>query len=471
MLDRQFGLVINGKSTSTENSFEVLNPSDGTVAGAAPKATVAQLDLAVAAAQNAFETWSKTDDATRQKACIDIADVLRANAEELAQLLTLEQGKPLNGMGSRFELGGAEAWARHTASLELPVKILQDDNQGRVELHRKPVGVVGSITPWNWPLMIAIWHIVPAIRTGNTVVIKPSPLTPLSTIRMIELLNTVLPAGVLNCVTGENDIGAAMSSHPGIAKIVFTGSTETGKKIMASAAGTLKRLTLELGGNDAGIVLPDCDPRQIAEGIFWGAFINGGQTCAALKRLYVHENIYEDVCRELANFAATVKVGDGSSEDSILGPVQNRMQFQKVKALVDDARSRGGRVLIGGTVDDEAPGNFYPVTLVADLKNGDPLVDEEQFGPALPIIKYSDLDEVIRQANDNPNGLGGSVWTRDIEMAKKVANQLECGSVWINKHGAIQPNVPFGGVKSSGIGVEFAEEGLSEYTTVQVVYQ
>lgn len=471
MVDHQYRLVINGQSIATQETFEVLNPSDGQVVGAAPKATVAQLDQAVSAAQTAYEKWSKADDATRRKACVAIADTLHDHAEELAQLLTLEQGKPLNGMGSRYELGGAEAWARYTAGLELPVKVLQDDNQGRVELHRKPVGVVGSITPWNWPLMIAIWHIVPAIRTGNTVVIKPSPLTPLSTIRMIELLNTVLPAGVLNCVTGENDIGAAMSSHPGIAKIVFTGSTETGKKIMAGAAATLKRLTLELGGNDAGIVLPDCDPRQIAEGLFWGAFINGGQTCAALKRLYVHEDIYEDVCRELTSFAATVKVGDGLSEDSVLGPVQNRMQYQKVKDLVNDAKGRGGRILIGGDSDDNAPGNFYPVTLVADLNNGDRLVDEEQFGPALPIIKYSDLDEVIRRANDNPNGLGGSVWGRDIAKAKKVASQLECGSVWINKHGAIQPNVPFGGVKGSGLGVEFAEEGLAEYTTIQVIFQ
>lgn len=471
MVDQQYKLIINGQAVATDQSFEVLNPSTGAATGAAPKASLAQLDDAVSAAQTAFESWSKTDDGTRQRACIAIADALRDNAEELAQLLTLEQGKPLNGMGSRFELGGAEAWARHTAGLELPVKVLQDDNQGRVELHRKPIGVVGSITPWNWPLMIAIWHIVPAIRTGNTVVIKPSPFTPLSTIRMVELLNQVLPAGVLNCVTGENDIGAAMSSHPGIAKIVFTGSTETGKKIMGSAAATLKRLTLELGGNDAGIVLPDCDPRQIAEGLFWGAFINGGQTCAALKRLYVHEDIYEDVCRELTNYASCVKVGDGRSEDSVLGPVQNRMQYEKVRDLVNDAKGRGGRVLIGGEVDEKAPGNFYPVTLVADLDNGDRLVDEEQFGPALPIIKFSDLDEVIKRANDNPNGLGGSVWSRDIEKAKKVASQLECGSVWINKHGAIQPNVPFGGVKSSGLGVEFAEEGLVEYTTIQVVYQ
>lgn len=471
MVDQQYKLMINGRAVASDQTFAVVNPSTGEVTGAAPKASLAQLDEAVSAALTAFETWSKTDDATRQRACIAIADALRDNAEELAQLLTLEQGKPLNGMGSRFELGGAEAWARHTASLELPVKVLQDDNQGRIELHRKPIGVVGSITPWNWPLMIAIWHIVPAIRTGNTVVIKPSPFTPLSTIRMVELLNQILPAGVLNCVTGENEIGAAMSSHPGIAKIVFTGSTETGKKIMGSAAATLKRLTLELGGNDAGIVLPDCDPRQIAEGLFWGAFINGGQTCAALKRLYVHEDIYEDVCRELTNYASSVKVGDGRSEHSVLGPVQNRMQYKKIKELVDDAKSKGGRVLLGGEADENAPGNFYPLTLIADLKNGDRLVDEEQFGPALPIIKYADLAEVIKQANDNPNGLGGSVWTRNIENAKYVASQLECGSVWINKHGAIQPNVPFGGVKNSGLGVEFAEEGLVEYTTIQVIYQ
>lgn len=470
MVDSAHTLVINGQSVPASSAFEVYNPSNGELIGMAAKASLSQVDDAVRAAQIAFERWSKADDATRKAACVAIADKLRDHAEELAQLLTLEQGKPLNGMGSRFELGGAEAWARYTADLDLPVKVLQDGNQGRVEQHRKPVGVVGSITPWNWPLMIAVWHFVPAIRTGNTVVIKPSPLTPLSTIRMVELLNEVLPPGVLNCVTGENEIGAAMSSHPGIAKIVFTGSSETGRKVMASAAATLKRLTLELGGNDAGIVLPDCDPRQVAEGLFWGAFINGGQTCAALKRLYVHEDIYEDVCRELASFAATVTVGDGRSEESMLGPVQNRMQYQKVKELVEDAKKCGGRILIGGDPDDTAPGNFYPVTLIADLNNGDRLVDEEQFGPALPIIKYSDVDEVIKRANDNPNGLGGSVWGRDIEKAKRVASQLECGSAWINKHGAIQPNVPFGGVKASGLGVEFAEEGLVEYTTIQVIF-
>jgi acyl-CoA reductase-like NAD-dependent aldehyde dehydrogenase len=317
--------------------------------------------------------------------------------------------------------------------------------------------------------MIAVWHILPAVRTGNTVVIKPSPFTPLSTLRLVELMNEVLPAGVVNAVSSDDrksSIGGAMSAHPDIRKIVFTGSINTGKKVMASAAETVKRLTLELGGNDAGIVLPDVDPAAIAEGLFWGAFINNGQTCAAMKRLYVHESVYEEVCRVLTDYARNIPVGDGQNEGSILGPIANQMQFDKVKRLVDAGKQRG-RVLLGG---EPGKGLFFPPTLIADLGANDPLVFEEQFGPALPIIKYSNLEDAIAQANDSPNGLGGSVWSQDIVKAKEVASRLECGSVWINKHGAIQPNAPFGGVKSSGCGVEFGEEGLAEYTDIQVVF-
>jgi acyl-CoA reductase-like NAD-dependent aldehyde dehydrogenase len=353
--------------------------------------------------------------------------------------------------------------------LSLPPEVLQDGPEGRVELHRKPIGVVGSITPWNWPVMIACWHIIPAIRAGNTVVIKPSPLTPLSTIRLVELMNEKLPPGVVNVVTGENEIGALMSAHPGIAKVTFTGSTATGRKIMQSAATTLKRLTLELGGNDAGVILPDADPKAIAEGLFWGAFINGGQTCAALKRLYVHDSIYDEVCRELTAYATKVVVGDGLSEGSTLGPVQNRRQFDIVSAFVEEARQRGGRVLIGGDPKG-GPGYFYPITLVADIDHGCRLVDEEQFGPALPIIRYHDVEEAIAKANASSMGLGGSVWGSDLEAAKRIAGRIEAGSVWINKHGAIQPNAPFGGVKQSGFGVEFGVDGLKEFTTVQTVF-
>lgn len=471
---KPFHLVINGKKVSTDHSFEVLNPANEKVAGHAPLAEKKHLDDAVHAAMAAFKTWREVPESERQAACLEIASKIEENAEELAHILTAEQGKPLNGLGSRWEIGGAMAWTQYTASLSLPMKVLQDNDEGRVELHRKPIGVVGSITPWNFPVMIAIWHIIPAVLSGNTVVSKPSPFTPLSTLRLVELMNEVLPKGVVNCITGKDELGAAMTVHEGIGKIVFTGSCATGQKIMANSAETMKRLTLELGGNDAGIVLPDVDPKQIAEGLFWGAFINSGQTCAALKRLYVHDDVYDSVCDELVDLAGQMKVGEGVNEDVVLGPIQNRKQYDIVDDLVQSAKSKG-RVLLGGDPKEMqkemgGKGYFYPLTIIADLENGDALVDEEQFGPVLPIIRYHQINEAIEKANDNPNGLGGSVWSQNIGEAKKIANRMECGSVWINKHGMIQPNAPFGGVKRSGFGVEFAEEGLEEYTDIQVVF-
>ncbi|WP_164660234.1 aldehyde dehydrogenase family protein [Tropicibacter sp. Alg240-R139] len=467
-----FRLIIDGKRVPTKQCFEVLNPATEKVAGLAPLAEASHLEDAIRTAKVAFKAWRDETERKRQTACRKIAQKIEDHAEELAQLLTAEQGKPLNGLGSRWEIGGAVAWTQYTASLSLPMKVLQDNNEGRVELHRKPIGVVGSILPWNFPVLIAIWHIIPAVLSGNTVVVKPSPYTPLTTLRLIELMNEVLPRGVVNCVTGDDGLGPIMTSHSDIGKIVFTGSCATGKKIYACGAETMKRMTLELGGNDAGIVLPDVDPKQIAEGLFWGAFINTGQTCAAMKRLYVHDDVYEDVCEELVKFARKMPVGNGTDEDAILGPVQNLRQFEIVSALVADAAPKG-RVLMGGDVPRHSTrksGYFYPPTIIADLDNGDRLVDEEQFGPALPIIRYREIEDAIEKANDNPNGLGGSVWGRDINEAKRVASKMECGSVWINKHGMIQPNAPFGGVKQSGIGVEFGQEGLEEYTDTQVVF-
>ncbi len=464
-----YSATIGGMPVTGEADFGVWNPATGQEAGRAPNMGAADLDRAVAAARAAFPEWSARSDSELQRMCSAVTSRIEEHADELATIITLEQGKPLNGLGSRWEMGGAVAWAGYTTGLSLPVKVLQDNAEGRVELHRKPVGVVGSITPWNFPVMIAIWHIMPALRTGNTVIVKPSPLTPLSTLRLAEIMNEVLPPGVLNVVTGDDkgfNLGAAMAAHSDINKIVFTGSIATGQKVMQSAASNMKRLTLELGGNDAGIVLPDADPEKIAEGLFWGAFINNGQTCAALKRLYVHESIHDAVCEALVAYARNVPVGNGMDETSALGPVQNRMQFEKLSRLVADAAHRG-KVLLGG-----APGEglFFPPTIISGLSNGDALVDEEQFGPALPVIKYDHVDDAIRMANDSRNGLGGSVWSSDISAAKAVAARMECGSVWINKHGAIQPNAPFGGVKTSGLGVEFGEEGLKEYTDIQVMF-
>ena len=466
---QNFSMTIDGKPVASKASFDIINPATGDMVAQCPNATLADLDNAVAAAKAAFPAWSALPDAERQAICAALAGKLGEAAESIAQTLTMEQGKPLGGMGSRFELGAAQAWAGYTAGLSLPVKVLQDNEEAHIELHRKPIGVVGSITPWNWPVMIAIWHILPALRAGNTVVIKPSPYTPLSTLQAVEVMNQALPPGVLNVVTSDDklaNIGAAMASHPDIRKIVFTGSCGTGEKIMQSAAVTMKRLTLEMGGNDAGIVLPDCDPKAIAEGLFWGAFINNGQTCAAMKRLYVHDSIHDAVCDALVDYARNIPMGNGMDEANLLGPINNQMQFDKVARLVRDGAEHG-KVLLGG-----APGEglFFPITLISDLSYDAPLVVEEQFGPALPILRYTDLEEAIAAANDSDNGLGGSVWSKDIEKAKQIALRMECGSVWINKHGAIQPNAPFGGVKRSSLGVEFGEEGLFENTDIQVVF-
>jgi acyl-CoA reductase-like NAD-dependent aldehyde dehydrogenase len=461
-----YGLIINGEKIATTDSFGVVNPATEEIVAQCPIATKNQLDDAVNAAAVAFKSWSKVSDEERAAACGKIAETIGNHAEELATLLTQEQGKPLGG--AKFEIGGAGAWAGFTGSLSLPDKIIQDDDKARIVQTRKPIGVVGSITPWNFPLMIAIWHVVPAIRTGNTVVIKPSPYTPLSTLRMVEIINEVLPPGVLNCVSGTDDLGQRMTSHPGIQKIIFTGSIPTGKKVMSSSADSLKRLTLELGGNDASVVLDDADPAKIAAGIIRGAFMNNGQVCAALKRLYVPESIYDELCEQLVEAAKGVKMGNGLDEDVQQGPLANKMQYEKVLDLLEDAKANGGRVLCGGEAPD-GPGYFLPYTLVADVTDGMRIVDEEQFGPLLPIIKYSDLDDAISSANGLEVGLGGSVWSSDVGRGSAVAAQLECGTAWVNQHGGIAPNIPFGGVKCSGIGVEFGEEGLAEYTTIQIV--
>ncbi len=463
-----YGLIIGGRKVATKGSFAVINPATEQVLAQCPRATREQLDQAVKVAATAFESWSRVPDAERAAACGRIAEAITKHAEELARLLTQEQGKPLNGMGSRFELGGAAAWAGHTGTLSLKDEVLQDDAQAHVVQRRKPLGVVGSITPWNWPLLIAIWHVVPAIRTGNTVVIKPSSNTPLSTLRMVEVINEVLPPGVLNCVTGGGELGQWMTEHPDIRKIVFTGSIDVGKGVMRHSADSVKRVTLELGGNDAGIVLDDVDPAAVAPGIIAGAFMNNGQTCAALKRLYVHESVHDALCRKLVEAVSAIPMGDGLEEASLQGPLQNNAQFEYVQELLADARKQGGRVLCGGEIPDR-PGYFMPYTLVADVSDGMRIVDEEQFGPLLPIIKYADLDDAVRRANALETGLGGSVWSSDAARGAAVAARLECGTAWVNAHGAIAPHVPFGGMKCSGIGVEFGEEGLKAYTNIQVV--
>ncbi|HWG70543.1 MAG TPA: aldehyde dehydrogenase family protein [Steroidobacteraceae bacterium] len=464
----QYSLTIGGKAVTTAKTFNVLNPADESIVAACPEATIALVDEAVQSARRAFPAWAALPDAERAAKLNAVADLIEKHHQELSQLITREQGKTQTGPGANLEAGGAVAWTRVTAGLTLPEEIIQDDKAGKIVMRRKPVGVVASITPWNWPMMIAVWHIMPAIRVGCTVVIKPSPYTPLSTLRLVELMNQVLPPGVVNTVTGGVDVGNHLTNHPGIDKIVFTGSIATGKKVMGSAAQTLKRVTLELGGNDAGIVLPGTNIGPLLEKLFWGCFINAGQTCAALKRLYVHEDQYDDVVEQFAAFVAKIPVGNGLDPKNLIGPVSNKMQLDKVAAYVDDARERGATIVTGGVLP-EAPGFFYPLTVIAGASDDMRVVKEEQFGPVIPIVKYKTVDEAIERANSLDVGLGGSVWGNDAAEAARLAARLECGTAWVNQHGSLHPMAPFGGVKCSGIGIEFNIDGLKEYTTVQVV--
>ncbi|MFJ3490062.1 aldehyde dehydrogenase family protein [Leifsonia aquatica] len=444
------------------------DPATGAEIGRAPEASVDDLDAAIARARAAQPAWEALGHEARTEILLRAADTIDANAEALAELLSREQGKPLNGPNARFEIGACSAWLRTSATVALEPEVIVDDGEVHAELHYRAIGVVGAIGPWNWPLMIGIWQLAPALRMGNTVVLKPSEYTPLSVLALVSVLNEVLPADVLTAVSGGREVGARLASHPDVDKIMFTGSTATGRRIIESSAGNLARLTLELGGNDAGIVLPSADPQAIAQDLFWGAFINTGQTCAALKRLYVHDSIYDATVEALADVARATPMGNGLDEQNVLGPLQNKQQFDIVNRLVEDAKANGGRIVTGGSPATELGELFYPITLVADVADGVALVDEEQFGPALPIIRYSDVEDAVASANRLDVGLGGSVWG-DRDEARAVAARVQAGTVWINSHGGVHPMIPFGGVKGSGYGLEFGVEGLKAVAVPQII--
>ena len=460
-----FTMTIDGKAESAKATFGVVNPATEDVFAQPPECTRQQLDAAMESAATAYKAWRK-DEAKRRQTLLDIGAAIQARGGEIAPLLTQEQGKPVDK--AMQEVFGAAIWFQYTASLQMPIETIQDDAAKRIEIHRRPLGVVAAITPWNFPLMLAVWKIAPALLAGNTVVIKPSPYTPLTTLKLGEILRSVVPPGVVNVVSGGNDLGGWMTSHPVPRKVSFTGSVATGKKVAQSAAPDLKRVTLELGGNDAAILLGDIDVKSTAQKVFWGAFENSGQICSAIKRVYVPEQLYGAVVSELQEIAKSVKVGNGLEAGTQLGPLNNKMQYDKVREMIDDARTRGAKVVTGGQ-QLSAKGYFIAPTIVSEISDGVRLVDEEQFGPALPIIPYRNVEDAVERANATNYGLSGSVWSANADKAAEVARELECGSAWVNQHLAIAPNLPFGGAKWSGIGVENGPWGLLGFTEIQVV--
>lgn len=460
-----FKMLIDGALVDGDQTMAVINPCTGRPFASSPRASLRQMEQAIEAASRSFPAWSRRTMMARRALILKIADLIEEHCQELARLLTQEQGKPLRD--AQAEVHGTVAFFRYVAQCRIETQILEESTTRHAYLQRQALGVVAVITPWNFPLMLLAFKVPHALLAGNTVVIKPAASTPLSTLRLGELIAKTLPAGVVNIVTDQNDLGDVLSSHPQVAKISFTGSTATGYKVMANAAKSLKRLTLELGGNDPGVVLDDADPRQIAPGIVRAAFFNNGQACIALKRLYVPDSLYEDLSEALWSECQRLILGDGLDPKTTQGPLQNEQQFQKVKALLEDAQQHG-RVLSGGPVP-QGGGYFLPPALVLDIEDGTRLVDEEQFGPVLPIIRYSDLAQAITRANNSPYGLGASVWSSNLERARGVAEQLQAGTVWINQHIDLGPHIPQCGSKQSGFGIELGMEGLLEFTQAKVI--
>jgi len=460
-------MLIGGQLQVAPATFPVINPATGAVFAHAPECSQKQLDEAVRAAKMAFPKWAALEPKKRSEYMLGGAEKVQANLDELAKLLTQEQGKPL--AHAKGEIMGIAMYLKHFANQKLEFeKVIKDTKKERVIQRRAPLGVVGGITPWNFPPLMGAWKMAEALVTGNTMVLKPSPYTPLSTLLLGEVLADSFPAGVFNVVSGNNDVGKWITEHPDVAKISFTGSTRTGKAIQAATSGTLKRLTLELGGNDAAVVLPGSNVKKLAPQLFGGAMRNTGQVCVAIKRLYVHESQYEEMVTELAACAKAAKVGDGMDEGTQYGPINNKMQFDRVSELVEDARKAGATIAAGGSAPATG-GYFYSPTIVSHVKEGVRIVDEEQFGPVLPVLSYSTVDEAVERANTSEYGLGASVWGGDPATAEEVAQRLYAGTVWVNTHGDLSPDVPFGGVKESGVGRQMGEATLEGYTEVNVV--
>lgn len=455
-----------GADLPTLQSFEVVNPATAEVFAQAPAVTPDQLDVVFAAAQAAQAEW-KLDDDRRRHALREAAQCIDVNIPELARLLTLEQGKPLVESTSEFAL--AAVWLRYFADLEVQREIVRDDGDAFQEVLRRPMGVVSAITPWNFPILLAMWKIAPALRSGNTIVVKPSPYTPLATLALGNVLRGVLPDGVLNVVAGLDPLGAAMVSHPVPRKVSFTGSTAVGRQVAIAAAADLKRVTLELGGNDPAVILEDADVDTIAPSLFASAFANNGQICVAVKRVYAHERVHPQLVEALTELARAAKVGDGTLDGSDLGPISNKAQFERVKELVADAIGQGARATAGGAPLNTA-GYFFAPTILDKISDGIRVVDEEQFGPVLPIASFRDEADAVARANHGEYGLTASVWSGDPERAVALAGTIDAGQVSINMHAAgVLPSLPFGGHKHSGIGVENGLWGLQEFTDTQVI--
>ncbi|PMD32632.1 aldehyde dehydrogenase [Hyaloscypha variabilis F] len=464
-----FSNIIDGDKKRTESTIHGINPATLEALYPVPLSTKTDIDAAIAAARAAFKTWRKTAVEDRKQRLRAFAEGLLLHKNEFAHLLTKEQGKPLAVAES--EVDNAARWLTGTAELDIPVETVVETPTSLIKTKYVPLGVVVGIVPWNFPLMLLTGKVGPAVLTGNCIIIKPSPFTPYCGLKAIELAQRYFPPGVIQALSGDDSLGPQLTARSDIHKISFTGSTATGKRVMESASKHLTRITLELGGNDPAIICPDVDVQAVAEKMAGLAFLNSGQVCIAVKRIYVHENIYEEFRAAMVKKVESYGVGNGLQKDVFLGPVQNRLQFDRVKEFLDDIRQEKQVVCTGGDVlQTKERGFFVQPTIVDNPPDDSKIVREEPFGPVVPLLRWADEEEVIARANDSNAGLGASVWSSDVEHARCIGEELEAGSVWINQHMGIIPTAHFAGHKSSGIGGEWGVDGLRGYCNTQTVF-
>jgi phenylacetaldehyde dehydrogenase len=468
-LDRPLRLYIDGDFVETEGVLATVNPATGQTLAEAPLASERDVDAAVSAADRAFEGWRSTPPTQRARLLWTLADLLEANKDEFATIEVLDNGKPMweaEAVDIALTIELLRYYAGWTTKID--GKVLPNSIPGMFTVaKREPIGVVAAITPWNFPLLEVGYKLGPALAAGCTIVVKPSELAPLSTLRLMELVNEAgFPPGVVNVVIGGPEVGAALVHHPGVRKIAFTGQTATGKEIMRTAVDGLKRVTLELGGKSPNIVFADADLEAATSGAFGGIFFNQGQACVAGSRLFVEAPIADELVARVADRAGKIRLGSGLDPDTQMGPLITAAHRARVKGYVDAARNEGVDVVAGGdeaSVDGLEGGFFLEPTVLSGVRNEMKVAQEEIFGPVLSVIPWKDEDELVALANGVDYGLAAGIWTSDVSAAMRVADRLDAGTVWINTYGMFDVAVPFGGRKHSGFGKELGEEALEPY--------
>ncbi|KFY36951.1 hypothetical protein V495_07497 [Pseudogymnoascus sp. VKM F-4514 (FW-929)] len=463
----QFYNIVAGKQRGSDKIHHGVNPATRQELWDVPIASDQDLNDAVVAARKAFPGWRDTPIEKRKELLGKLVESFETHSDDFIELLCRESGKPRKS--AAFEVGMIAGLFGHHIGLDMPSDRLEDDEK-IVYTEYTPLGICAAICPWNFPIALMVGKVAPALLTGNTIIVKPSPFTPYTSLKFVELAQSIFPPGVIQVVGGNNDLGVSMCLHPDIDKISFTGSIATGKKVMETAAKTLKRVTLELGGNDASIILPDVDIKKVAPEVVMGAFQNSGQICVATKRIYIHESIYKEFLAEMVTATKTFKVGSPDDGNNKLGPVQNQMQFERVKDLVSDSKSRGYKFAAGQPDVIASQGFFIQPTIIDNPPNDSRIIQEEPFGPIVPTQPWSDLEEVIARANATNTGLGACVWSKDVEQASKIARRLEAGSVFVNSFEKLTPQALFGGHKESGIGAEWGKTGLLAFCNPRVIH-